>query len=382
MEREELLRYINENFPGDKRRQELAKMYYEIPYQVINDSPTLKHYTDWSKYDSAKLRLGKGNNGKPSFNIQADRSVLFLNGSVESNIPLDNEPHNVTVTGKDNKITALTLASAKRVALSGTGKYLVYLYNDTPDLFQPININVKTSDGDVLDLTIISENKSKGMNSIILGGEVAKGSTLVLRYSSLAEDSLEYMDSRINVYGTLSQIYFLSGGKMNHVESQIYLFERASSTFNVRAFTVGDNSIDSRLDVYHMGRESESKGLMKGVAADQSYVSIRGVASVSEMGGDSSTSLVGKSLLIGREARGVVSPMLEVKTGKVKEARHSASLSKVGEDHVFYLQNRGIDRRTAEGMIIEGFLREEGDTEEVRNIISRRLTQLGYTVVE
>ncbi|MEM4076905.1 MAG: SufD family Fe-S cluster assembly protein, partial [Metallosphaera sp.] len=141
---------------------------------------------------------------------------------------------------------------------------------------------------------------------------------------------------------------------------------------------VESNRVNVLANVNHVGKKSVSNGSLKAVASESSFTIIRGDAVIGENAFDSSTTIVGKALIIGAEAKAVVAPMLEVKTGKIVTAKHSASASKVSEDLIFYLENRGLDKRTAEGLIIRGFLTDDNDNELIRTLIEDALVKMGY----
>lgn len=63
-----------------------------------------------------------------------------------------------------------------------------------------------------------------------------------------------------------------------------------------------------------------------------------------------------KALLLSRGARSRPTPRLEVLTKKVASASHAASVGKIAEDQLFYLQSRGISSDEAKRLIINGFL--------------------------
>ncbi|MEM0373260.1 MAG: SufD family Fe-S cluster assembly protein, partial [Sulfolobales archaeon] len=156
------------------------------------------------------------------------------------------------------------------------------------------------------------------------------------------------------------------------------LYEKASAKFLTRGLGVNNDRITIVSRVLHKEGRSSSIGKMKGIASMSSRVILRGVATVSETAHDSSTEITGKSLILSRDAAAVVVPMLEVKTGRVNLAKHSASVSKVLEDHIFYLQNRGLSKKEAEGLIIREFLYNEEDPSLLKNYILRIIQNLGY----
>ncbi|MEW9492651.1 MAG: SufD family Fe-S cluster assembly protein, partial [Candidatus Aramenus sulfurataquae] len=171
---------------------------------------------------------------------------------------------------------------------------------------------------------------------------------------------------------------FVAGAANAHVQYKSFLQANSSASFNAKALGTRDNNIDVVTDVIHEGARSVSNGVMKSIAANNSLSVIRGDARIEENALDSSTSIIGRALMLGRDAKAVVAPMLEVRTGRVVTAKHSASISRVNEDLLFYLQNRGFDRKTAEGLLIRGFLSDENDLSVVKDIVERIVSGLGY----
>ena len=64
-----------------------------------------------------------------------------------------------------------------------------------------------------------------------------------------------------------------------------------------------------------------------------------------------------KVLLLGKNARAIVEPELEIDSNDVK-ASHSASIGQVDEEQLFYLMSRGLTRQKAVKLIVEAFLNE------------------------
>jgi len=71
--------------------------------------------------------------------------------------------------------------------------------------------------------------------------------------------------------------------------------------------------------------------------------------------GNSNSLLTERILLLSDTASADAIPELEILTDDVK-CSHAASVSRIPEEHIFYLMSRGISRKEAEEMVIEGFL--------------------------
>jgi Fe-S cluster assembly scaffold protein SufB len=96
---------------------------------------------------------------------------------------------------------------------------------------------------------------------------------------------------------------------------------------------------------------------MKGVAEGESEVKCDGLIDISDNGKGTDTYLTEDILMLDKTARVDAIPGLEIKTNDVK-ASHSATVSKVTPEDLFYFASRGIDEKAARHMYVRGFLGE------------------------
>ncbi len=94
---------------------------------------------------------------------------------------------------------------------------------------------------------------------------------------------------------------------------------------------------------------------MKGIAEDRATVDCRGMIEIGKSGGGTKSYLTQNILMLDASAKVDAVPALEIKTNDVK-ASHSAAVTKVSEEDLFYLASRGIPREEARAMYIQGFL--------------------------
>src|SRR3989338_2589785 len=94
---------------------------------------------------------------------------------------------------------------------------------------------------------------------------------------------------------------------------------------------------------------------MKGIAQDHGYIQCDGRIEISERGSGVETFLTQKFLLLDPTAKIDAGPALKIKTDNVK-ASHSATVSRVTPDDLFYMKSRGLDESSARKMFVEGFL--------------------------
>lgn len=101
----------------------------------------------------------------------------------------------------------------------------------------------------------------------------------------------------------------------------------------------------------------EGKGeiTLKGIAEEKAFVTCNGMIEITEQGRGTNTYLTEDVLMLDATAHVEAIPALEIRTNDVK-ASHSATVSRVTAENLFYLQSRGINETKARQMFVEGFL--------------------------
>ena len=107
----------------------------------------------------------------------------------------------------------------------------------------------------------------------------------------------------------------------------------------------------------HIGKNTKSTIISKGISADSSKNSYRGMVVMNESAQNGRNFSVCDSMLIGNQCQANTYPRIEVKN-LTAVANHEASTSKIDADQLFYLQSRGIDEQTSVNMIVCGFCDE------------------------
>lgn len=96
---------------------------------------------------------------------------------------------------------------------------------------------------------------------------------------------------------------------------------------------------------------------MKSVAEGKSSATLHGMIEITEKGRGTVTHLTEDALILDPTAKINAVPALEIRTNDVK-ASHSAAISKVSPEQLFYLQSRGIPKQQARRIFVDGFLAE------------------------
>jgi len=123
------------------------------------------------------------------------------------------------------------------------------------------------------------------------------------------------------------------------------------------AVTNNRQQADTGTKMQHLGRNTRSRIVSKGISAGFSNNSYRGLVHVSRKAHNARNFSQCDSLLLGDKCGAHTFPYIEVKNNS-SVVEHEATTSKVGEDQIFYCNQRGMDTETAVALIINGFAKE------------------------
>jgi Fe-S cluster assembly protein SufB len=126
------------------------------------------------------------------------------------------------------------------------------------------------------------------------------------------------------------------------------------------AVTNNHQQADTGTKMIHIGRNTSSTILSKGISAGKAQNTYRGLVKVLRSATGARNHTRCDSLLIGSECGAHTFPYIEVKNDTA-QVEHEASTSRIGEDQLFYCRQRGIDEEEATSMIVNGFCREVFD---------------------
>jgi len=123
------------------------------------------------------------------------------------------------------------------------------------------------------------------------------------------------------------------------------------------AVTNNYQQADTGTKMIHIGKNSKSTIISKGISAGKSQNSYRGLVQINRNAENARNFSQCDSLLMGNKCGAHTFPYIE---GKNKTAiiEHEASTSKIGEDQIFYCNQRGIDTEKAIALIVNGFSKE------------------------
>jgi Fe-S cluster assembly protein SufB len=123
------------------------------------------------------------------------------------------------------------------------------------------------------------------------------------------------------------------------------------------ALTNMKQQADTGTKMIHIGKKTKSTIVAKGISAGRGHNTYRGMVKILKGAKDARNYTQCDSLLIGDKCGAHTFPYIEVKN-KTAKMEHEASTSKIGEDQMFYCQQRGIGMEDAMSLIVAGFCKE------------------------
>jgi len=123
------------------------------------------------------------------------------------------------------------------------------------------------------------------------------------------------------------------------------------------ALTRNHQVADTGTKMIHLGKNTRSRIISKGISAGVSHNSYRGLVRIGKNAHNARNFTQCDSMLIGDRCGAHTFPYIESKNESAM-LEHEATTSKIGEDQVFYLNQRGIDSEQAVGLIVNGYAKE------------------------
>ena len=123
------------------------------------------------------------------------------------------------------------------------------------------------------------------------------------------------------------------------------------------AFTKGRQQADTGTKMIHIGKNTSSTIISKGISAGHSNNSYRGLVKINKKAENARNFSQCDSMLLGSTCGAHTFPYIEI-NNPTAQVEHEATTSKVGEDQLFYCRQRGISEQDAISLIVCGFCQE------------------------
>ena len=133
--------------------------------------------------------------------------------------------------------------------------------------------------------------------------------------------------------------------------------DNSSGEFYSVALTNGHMQADTGTKMIHIGKNTRSSIISKGISADYSSNSYRGQVKVGKNATNARNYSQCDSMLVGDKSSAHTFPYIETANNSV-QVEHEAATSKISEDQLFYFESRGISRENAIEAVISGFFKD------------------------
>ncbi|GAB4016456.1 MAG: Fe-S cluster assembly protein SufB [Bdellovibrio sp.] len=130
--------------------------------------------------------------------------------------------------------------------------------------------------------------------------------------------------------------------------------ENSQGAFYSVALTNNLMQADTGTKMIHIGKNTKSTIISKGISADRSENNYRGLVKIMPGAHNARNYSQCDSMLVGSECSANTFPYIDVKNNSAT-VEHEASTTKISEDQLFYLQSRGLDKEKSVSLIVNGF---------------------------
>ncbi len=191
--------------------------------------------------------------------------------------------------------------------------------------------------------------------------EIIVGRNARVRYSTIQNWSTNVYNlvtqrAKVFAHGTMEWVDSNLGSKVTMKYPACYLMEEGAHGEILSMAFAGRGQIqDAGSKMVHLAPNTSSKVTSKSISKNGGRSSYRGLIKVTKNAQDAKSSVVCDALILDGQSQSDTYPTMEVDQEKVSIG-HEASVSKVGEEQLFYLMSRGLSEEDATTMVVSGFI--------------------------
>ncbi|MCR4335770.1 MAG: SufD family Fe-S cluster assembly protein [archaeon] len=174
--------------------------------------------------------------------------------------------------------------------------------------------------------------------------------------NNFGKNSIAYQQNIIENEATIVNATIFTEGKLVRANN-FSVLEGRNSKSEGYTFLLSKNEqhFDLNYTAVHRATDTFSRSIFKGVLRNSSKNVFDGMILIEPTGFRANAFLECHSIILGEKASSNQIPGLEIKTDDVK-ASHSATVARIDEDELFYLESRGIPKNEAKNMIVKSFM--------------------------
>ena len=214
---------------------------------------------------------------------------------------------------------------------------------------------------DDADLPALVEDYSGGADFASGGVEQVLGGNAHTRYVHVqrwASDvwNFSWQRARLAQDASLRTLNAAMGGRLARNTVQVVLEGRGAQADLLGVVGIGDRQhADFQTLQDHYGDATRSDLVIHDALRDRASANFTGLIRINKSARQTESSQEQKNILLSDRAKADSDPKLEILNNDVIRCTHGAAVGPVDQEMVFYLQSRGLDRATAEQLIVEGF---------------------------
>ncbi len=358
--------------------KEIKELIRNIPYQEISDSPTVKRYTEWPYYEPYLTTPEAAYSENLPSPLRRVKPLIELRGRLDTNIPKINSEQ--LLIRRIWNMRVQELPEAKIEALHTLRWFAGAEVRIKPDVKLPnlivflsaggrgyVGHQLRIKLGERAKATAVLLDylgNERGMKSFIVEGDLGSGSELTLYAITIHKWGAPSFSRRRFTLSNNSKLIIKSavgGGVMTHERYDVILKGEGSIVSLIAsAMTKSGCRLDLLTDMLHEAPETTSRVKVRGGVKEDSTLIHRGVGRVAKEATDSDTEIESRITILSNSGRGYSIPMLELESGKVRMAKHSASVIEVSESTIFYLMSRGLSKSDIIDLIMRGIMTYSG----------------------
>jgi len=322
-----------------------------LPYQEIADSPTEKYYTNWRIYDSRLALPDSKSLDSTDVSGAAVKGYCIIDPALGGK-PLcpgiSIEPYSLDRPPLAERMAYYHYHRARngaKIVIAG-GKLALLLRGG--DAYKGYTLKLALEPDARAEVLLVDTSLQGGLKTASIELDLMENSKLDITHLVVhGADAAVYETMKARLASGASLSYRAGGrpGLMSRVRFEVSLEGERAGLDGLLGYSASERrSGDIILNVTHQAPRTRSRIEGRGIARDLGRLVLRGVARVLREAPGSSSHVDMHVIVVGDQAKGRSVPMLEIYTGDVEEASHSASAATVLEDVLFYAATRGLSR--------------------------------------
>ncbi|MEZ0318510.1 MAG: SufD family Fe-S cluster assembly protein [Pyrobaculum sp.] len=321
-----------------------AELAQRLPWQEVADSPAVRYYTDWTKFEGFSPLAEKPRaeaKAAPCEIVVVDGALAGFGGCDGVEVNLGREVFSrLEINSKILALHASAIGDVVEVKARGKFPPLVIKVAAGAEGRHVASHLLLDVDGEGA-VAVYATSAEKTMHTVVVEGSVRGAVEYVLASNASGP---QYVHSALAVETSISARPLVLGGVMNAVREEYLIGEGAAADVIGLELGFGESRIDHVVSVVNDAPKGKGYAKLYAVAAERSFVTQRAVGRITKRGIWSDSAVEGVVYIAGEGAVANTQPVILVETGEVSGARHSAADASLDEDKEFFLRARGVRR--------------------------------------